>query len=486
MSTPTNIPETPMGEAEQDFFFESKEKFQQQLQDIFQTILRLTGPDQFDQLCQWMEYKQYLTIDDFYERSYNDPEKFDTKGPATEYKWKGKMNHLSPNVAQKVKSFVRWMTHEDRPYELHDDFLASLTRERYLKFRHMDTLSFSASSPSHYEPSKLKTSFSGESKHQTPPESQTALNNFKQGTKRDASVNPIFKNDKYYDTFQRSFLANLKAQGLYDVADPDHDPENGDTYEKELFKGKQSFVYSVLVTSLQTEKGRELVKEFEGDARSIILKLHHYHIKSNVAQHVIISSAVRSATKTSPNLRLDPPKGEDQPQDLTSDMFVYGRPNPDGSDNPPPMSIIIFDDLLGRTFLLPMDENGERKRATISEHVNDLCQEQVSREDQLRFKLKIDEDQLDDLISYKQLMEYLEDKTDTGPLEDGLYRFKCIKDHKGPYTSSDPEYNGSSYNLLIEWETGEQTWELLSNIIASDPYTCAVYAKEHILLNTPV
>ena len=199
------------------------------------------------------------------------------------------MNHLSPNVAQQLKSFVRWMTHEDRPYELHDDFLATLTRDRYLKFRHMDTLTFSASSPSHHEPSKLKTSFSGESKHKTPSESQTALNNFKKGTKRDASVYPIFKNDKYYDTFQRSFLANLKAQGLYDVADPDHDPENGDTYEKELFKRKQSFVYTVLVTSLQTEKGRELVKEFEGDARSIILKLHHYHTKSNVAQHDIIT-----------------------------------------------------------------------------------------------------------------------------------------------------------------------------------------------------
>ena len=133
---------------------------------------------------------------------------------------------------------------------------------------------------------------------------------------------------------------------------------------------------------------------------------------------------------------MDPPQGEDQPQDLTSDVFVYGRPNPDGTDNTPPMSIINFD-----------DENGERKRATISEHVKDLYQQQVSREDQLRFKLKIDGDQLDDLISYNQLMEYLEDKTDTGPLEDGLY---SIKDRKGPYTPSDHEYNGSSYNLLIE------------------------------------
>ena len=130
--------------------------------------------------------QRVLTIDDLYHSSYNDPGKFDTEGPATEYKWKGKMKHLSPIVAQKLKCFVKWMAYEDRPYELHDDFLATLTRERYLKFRHMDTQSFSASSPSHHEPSKLKTSFSGESKHQTPSESQTALSNYKKGPQRKA------------------------------------------------------------------------------------------------------------------------------------------------------------------------------------------------------------------------------------------------------------------------------------------------------------
>ena len=139
----------------------------------------------------------------------------------------------------------------------------------------------------------------------------------------------------------------------------------------------------------------------------------------------------------------------------------WGGHDPNGPDNPPPMSIINFDNLLGRTFLLPMDENGERKRATISEHVKDLCQQQVSREDQLRFKLKIDGDQLDDLISYNQLMEYLEDKTDTGPLKNRLYRFKCIKDHKGPYTPSevdlgghDPNPNHENESLLSEVDWG--------------------------------
>ena len=90
MSTPTNIPETTMSETEQDSYIKTKEKFQQQLQDIFQTTLRLTGPGQFNQLCQWMEYNQYLTIDDFFEHSYNDPEKFDTKGPALNTNGKGR------------------------------------------------------------------------------------------------------------------------------------------------------------------------------------------------------------------------------------------------------------------------------------------------------------------------------------------------------------------------------------------------------------
>ena len=57
---------------------------------------------------------------------------------------------------------------------------------------------------------------------------------------------------------------------------------------------------------------------------------------------IIIRSAVRSANKTSPSLRLDPPQGEDQPQDLTSDVFVYGRPNPDGSDNTHPCPSLIL------------------------------------------------------------------------------------------------------------------------------------------------
>ena len=79
-----------------------------------------------------------------------------------------------------------------------------------------------------------------------------------------------------------------------------------------------------------------------------------------------------------------------------------------------------------------------------------MDQTQASRKDQLRFRLKDDGEQLDDHISYTQLMEYLEDTLDTGQTEDGLPKFKSILDHRGPYSPPDPEYLGSSYNQLIE------------------------------------
>ena len=626
MSTPTNIPETPMGEPEQDSYFKSKEKFQQQLQHIFQTTLRLTAPDQFDQLCQWMEYNQYLTIDDFYHSSYNDPEKFDINGPATEYKWKGKMNYLSANVAQKLKSFVKWMAHEDRPYELHDDFLATLTRERYLKFRHMDTLSFLTSSPSHHEPHKYqvkkgpqrKAFFSqqeeisddneyanaeeqfstdpepeehspypadqspsqpkmpqksflppniwetppestkemiiehnkkvklnnptpypsgsktkpnptlgkptpapqqvhqhsqdeptGESKQQTPSESLTALNNFKKGTTRDDSALPQFLTQHNCDDLDPTDTPSSVPTALQAPSDDTYNPKcthrlmetqcNHSQYpilmkkncthnlstsqvSKSYHANPVAFPYPpdpgehVLVpssapttlverdkldlSSLIPPKG-EMESSFSWtcpfksptsstlcfgeptlgkiNQETDVYMTNHMPKPSSGANRVSVSHS-SLVTKNGEhfygeNFIYDFPKSwkhikevdwgdqlklnytthgymlmeidwggkfnytscgypmanwqghEEHPTGHKTSEVDWGGHDPNGPDNPPPMSIINLDDLLGRIFLQPMDENGERKRATISEHVKD----------QVRFKLKIGGDQLDDL-----------------------------------------------------------------------------------------
>ena len=45
-----------------------------------------------------------------------------------------------------------------------------------------------------------------------------------------------------------------------------------------------------------------------------------------------------------------------------------------------------------------------------------------------------------------------------------------------------PGSKDSKYNVQVEWETGEVTFEPLSVIAADDPVTCAAYAKQHDLL----
>ena len=306
MSTPTNIPETPMGEPERDSYFKSKEKFQQQLQHIFQTTLWLTAPDQFDQLCQWMEYNQYHTIDDFYDSSYKDPDKFDTKGPATEYKWKGKMNYLSANIAQKLKSFVKWMAHEDRPYELHDDFLATLTRANYLKFRHMYIQSFSRSSPSHHEPSKLKTSFSGESKHQTSSEPQTSLNNYKKGPQR----KPFFSQQE--EISDDDEYANAEEQFSTDPKPEEHSP------------------YSVYQSSFQPKMPQKSflppnTLETPSESTKLMIIEHNKKVKLNNP------TPYPSGRKTKPNPKLGKPTPASQQVHQHSQDEPTEKPTPDTS-----------------------------------------------------------------------------------------------------------------------------------------------------------
>ena len=107
-------------------------------------------------------------------------------------------------------------------------------------------------------------------------ESYITLNNFKKGIKRDASAYPIFKNERYYNTFIRHFKATAKAQGLSTLMDPNFTP-GSDEYEQQLFQEQQDFLYSVLISSLKTDFSEALVKDHEGDAQLILELLHEHH-----------------------------------------------------------------------------------------------------------------------------------------------------------------------------------------------------------------
>jgi hypothetical protein len=64
-----------------------------------------------------------------------------------------------------------------------------------------------------------------------------------------------------------------------------------------------------------------------------------------------------------------------------------------------------------------------------------------------------------------------------------LRTFDRILAHQGPLSVKDPQYKGSLYNLLIEWDGQEPTWELLSIIVADDKASCIIYGKTNGLLD---
>ena len=48
--------------------------------------------------------------------------------------------------------------------------------------------------------------------------------------------------------------------------------------------------------------------------------------------------------------------------------------------------------------------------------------------------------------------------------ESGIQDFMTysgILDHQGPLKRHDPRFKGSSYNVLVDWDDGSQTWELI-------------------------
>ena len=98
-------------------------------------------------------------------------------------------------------------------------------------------------------------------------------------------------------------------------------------------------------------------------------------------------------------------------------------------------------DLIGRTFLLPPEENGERHRAKVTRQVVEIIeQDNGQRVKNINFNLDIGNGKVEELISYNQLLEHLENAQDHDMgMDQEPYRFIDIIGHQGPLLASDPD-----------------------------------------------
>ena len=74
-------------------------------------------------------------------------------------------------------------------------------------------------------------------------------------------------------------------------------------------------------------------------------------------------------------------------------------------------------------------------------------------------------------------MDHLEAAAnDDNEISDDLFKFRTLIGHQGPIKPTDPNWKGCKYNVLVDWETREKTYEPLSVLAADDPMPCAMYA----------
>ncbi len=200
---------------------------------------------------------------------------------------------------------------------------------------------------------------------------------------------------------------------------------------------------------------------------------------------VIYRSRVQPFTTDDPNFCADMSDDEDtfpinpiirsHHDDATGDR-------PTGHQDAAPTTPVFHpEDLVGRTFLLDPQEDGQRHWACIVKLVQDHEDDLAQNPSRLKFLCSVNNNTAEEVISYNQMLDFIARDAEN-PV---VWKFCKIVSHQGPLFHNHPDYNGSSYNIMIERENGEVTSEPLATIAADDPVTCATYAKEQNLLHLP-
>ena len=215
-----------------------------------------------------------------------------------------------------------------------------------------------------------------------------------------------------------------------------------------------------------------------------------FKILTKDTNKVIYRSLVRPVDPHDPNLRPAFDHGEESSplpefvksfrdgKEVVGDSTNIDDPIPTEHEPPP-----VFDpeDLVGRTFLADPKDDGQQFRARIVELLEDHESKLEDNPTRIRFKVKYDTNQVEEIFTYNQILDHIMKDEES----EIVWKYKRIASHQGPLSADHPDYNGSIYNVMVEWENGEITAEPLKVLAADDPVSCAIYARNNNLLHLP-
>jgi hypothetical protein len=93
-----------------------------------------------------------------------------------------------------------------------------------------------------------------------------------------------------------------------------------------------------------------------------------------------------------------------------TDELPYTESTPDPSERPSTgddMVIVNPQELLGRTFLMDTQEDGQRLCAHIVEYNSDHESNIRRSNDHVKFQISVNEDEYEEIITYNELMDFI-------------------------------------------------------------------------------
>ena len=126
----------------------------------------------------------------------------------------------------------------------------ALTREEYTTWRGKTLHEMNVTNPIPPPPSPTGMTNTTQT---SAASTSTDVQLFKKSIRRDPSLFAALKDDRMWESWNLTFVAQANSQGLHNILDPEYTPTTNE--DRELFKHQQEYMFSVTKV-LQTDTGK--------------------------------------------------------------------------------------------------------------------------------------------------------------------------------------------------------------------------------------
>jgi hypothetical protein len=191
-------------------------------------------------------------------------------------------------------------------------------------------------------------------------------------------------------------------------------------------------VYYLVDETTFPSESKELCRQWVGVSENVGHFMTYKILTDDTRRIIHRSNICSAADPNARNLRLDllndkPPEviqslckaspASDHGEDFSlhsmepTDEHPHTESTPDPSEHPSTgddMVIVDPQELLGCTFLMDTQEDGQRFRAHIVECISDLESNVCRSDDHVKFRISVNEDEYEEIITYNTLMDFIE------------------------------------------------------------------------------